>query len=367
MSAGTATQSQVVKADGAATYTLHIAPTGSDFPDNVTFTASGVPEGASFTFSPAIVPANNGPATVNFTVQTASGQASNGYVNLGGLHNRLASVAPGTVITLTATVGGGPGTVKFCDASAIQCTDEHLLSAAQLTATGIATYKFVPGIGIHHYSAIFVGTTTHAASTSQAQTLTFAPPKIMLDAGMRISVFSAGDQTVHTAQFTDLPAPMQGIWKQWSSYTSDEPNGKALFDDMFHRFFFVHELGHWMDCQVIAGLPDSEMRVVTKNEAANKWESEITPNRIAVAWYREHDPQHLAKLVSDYRQILSHLPNPVLAGMDKKTYFTDNYQKLGTDPMAYGWYQLQMGLVVYDEPARSFQQVLDDLPKNRYE
>jgi hypothetical protein len=195
----------------------------------------------------------------------------------------------------------------------------------------------------------------------------FAPPKIMLDAGMRISVFSSGDQTVHEAQFSDLPAPMQDIWKKWSSYTSDDPTGKALFDDMFYRFTFVHELGHWMDGQVIAGLPDSEMGVVAKNEAANKWESEITPNRIAVAWYREHDPQYLAKLVSDYRQILSHLPDPVPAGMDKKTYFTDNYQKLGTDPMAYGWYQLQMVLVVYDEPARSFQQVLDDLPKNRYE
>ena len=93
MNAGTATQSQVVKADGAATYTLQIAPTGSTYPDNVTFTASGVPEGASFTFSPAIVPANNGPATVNLTVQTASGQASNGSVNLGGLHNRFAPVA----------------------------------------------------------------------------------------------------------------------------------------------------------------------------------------------------------------------------------------------------------------------------------
>lgn len=59
--------------------------------------------------------------------------------------------------------------------------------------------------------------------------------------------------------------------------------------------------------------------------------------------------------------------DPVPASMDKKTYFTDNYHKLATDPMAYGCYQLQMVLVVYDEPARSFQQVLDDLPKNRYE
>jgi len=104
-----------------------------------------------------------------------------------------------------------------------------------------------------------------------------------------------------------------------------------------------------------------------RNEAANKWEGEITANRIAVAWYREHDPQYLAKLVADFRRIQSHLPDPVPAGMEKKTYFTDNYQKLGTDPLAYGWYQLQMVLVVYDEPARSFQQVLDDLPKNRYE
>ena len=77
---------------------MQIAPTGSAFADNVTFTASGVPEGASFTFSPAIVPANDGPATVNFTVQTASGQASNGHANLDGLHSRLAPVALGLLL-----------------------------------------------------------------------------------------------------------------------------------------------------------------------------------------------------------------------------------------------------------------------------
>ena len=195
----------------------------------------------------------------------------------------------------------------------------------------------------------------------------FTPPKVMLDAGTGVSFFSYGQQTVHEAQFSDLPAPMQDIWKQWSGYTTDEPTGKALFDDMFHRFFFVHELGHWMASQVIAGLPDSEMAVVAKNEGNNAWDREIAANRIATAWFREHDPQYLAKLVADFRTIQAHLPDPVPAGVDKKTYFTENYQTLGQDPMAYGWYQLQMVLLVYDEPARSFQQVLDALPKNRYE
>ena len=195
----------------------------------------------------------------------------------------------------------------------------------------------------------------------------FAPPKVMLDAGTGVSFFSYGQQTVHEAQFGDLPAPMQDIWTQWSGYTADEPSGKALFDDMFHRFFFVHELGHWMASQVIAGLPDSEMSVVAKNEANNKWAREMAANRLATAWFREHDPEYLAKLVADFRRIQAHLPDPVPAGTDKKAYFTENYQTLGQDPMAYGWYQLQMVLLVYDEPARSFQQVLDALPKNRYE
>ena len=196
---------------------------------------------------------------------------------------------------------------------------------------------------------------------------TFTPPKVMLDAGMRISLFTYSDMIVHEAQLADLPPQMQDLWKQWASYTKDQPDGKALFDDMFHRFFFVHELGHWMAAQVIAGLPGNEMTVVAKNEANNKWAREITANRIATAWYREHDPQYLAKLVNDFRQIQAHLPNPVPSGIDKKTYFTDNYQKLGIDPLAYGWYQLQMVIEVYDEPAQTFQQVLDSLPKNRYE
>ena len=192
----------------------------------------------------------------------------------------------------------------------------------------------------------------------------FSTPKVALDAGPEISYF---DGTVHEAQFRAMPDPMQALWNQWASYTTDEPSGQALFDDMFHRFFFVHELGHWMAGQVIEGLPEGERKTVAMNQASHKWNQEIVANRISVAWFRDHDPQYLAKLINDFRRIQSRLPDPVPAGTDKKTYFTENYRKLGSDPLAYGWYQLQMVLVVYDEPARSFQQVLDALPRERYE
>ena len=73
------------------------------------------------------------------------------------------SVAPGSVITLTAKVKSGGtavkvGQVNFCDAVAATCTDIHLLGMSQLTAAGTATLKFIPGIGKHSYRAVFLGT-----------------------------------------------------------------------------------------------------------------------------------------------------------------------------------------------------------------
>jgi hypothetical protein len=64
-----------------------------------------------------------------------------------------------------------PGQVKFCDATAAHCEDSALLTTAQLTSAGIATFKFRPGVGSHSYEAIFVGTHSYAKSTSTTATL----------------------------------------------------------------------------------------------------------------------------------------------------------------------------------------------------
>ncbi|MES2392525.1 MAG: Ig-like domain repeat protein, partial [Acidobacteriota bacterium] len=89
----------------------------------------------------------------------------------------VATVAAGTVVTLTASVVTPlnatvhPGQVRFCDASAAHCTDAHLLGTAQLTAAGTATLRFVPGPGLHSYAAYFNGTTLYQSSNSAASAL----------------------------------------------------------------------------------------------------------------------------------------------------------------------------------------------------
>ncbi len=101
-------------------------------------------------------------STTTFTV-TAGGVSTN-------------SVTPGTVVTLSASVltNGVPvtrGQISFCDAHAPLCADIHLIGSAQLTSAGIATFRFIPGPGSHTYQAVFVGTTSIAASTSSTQAL----------------------------------------------------------------------------------------------------------------------------------------------------------------------------------------------------
>ena len=95
-------------------------------------------------------------------------------ITSGGLN--VASVNAGTLVTLTATVEAGgksvaPGQVNFCDASALSCTDIHLLGTAQLNSSGKAAFKFVPRAGTREYKAQFVGTVNDAASGSAEQSL----------------------------------------------------------------------------------------------------------------------------------------------------------------------------------------------------
>ena len=88
---------------------------------------------------------------------------------------------PQTPLTLAATVTASgtavhPGRVIFCDATAPHCTGLALLGTAQLTSTGTAVLRFIPGSGSHSYITVFAGTMTYGTSTSAPQAVTVASP-----------------------------------------------------------------------------------------------------------------------------------------------------------------------------------------------
>jgi hypothetical protein len=167
---------------------------------------------------------------------------------------------------------------------------------------------------------------------------------------------------IHEGRYAELPPPVKAIFDRWAAFTGDQPTGNALFDDMFYRFFFVHELGHWTIGQVLDHRSDAGKDAAIANEFHNHWQTELECNRLSIAWWREHDPAYLARIVADFRKIQAHIPNPVPPGQDMQIYFAANYQKLGEDPNVYGWFLLQSVILAYDEPVKSFQARLDELP-----
>ncbi|MGA7155862.1 MAG: FG-GAP-like repeat-containing protein [Acidobacteriaceae bacterium] len=110
-------------------------------------------------------------------------------------------VLAGTAVTLTATVTSNgvpvtPGQVKFCDAIPGHCTDIHLLGTAQLSTSGVATFKFIPAVGTHTYDAIFVGTNSDIGSSSVPEAIAVAATGISPSTTTITSSGAPGDYTL---------------------------------------------------------------------------------------------------------------------------------------------------------------------------
>ncbi|HEY0307154.1 MAG TPA: FG-GAP-like repeat-containing protein [Acidobacteriaceae bacterium] len=110
------------------------------------------------------------------SLSAAAQTATTTALSITAAGSTVATAPAKTVVTLTATVLSGSmpvttGQVNFCDATAAHCTAIHLLGSAQLTSAGTSTLKFIPGIGSHSYKAVFAGTNSNAASSSNASPL----------------------------------------------------------------------------------------------------------------------------------------------------------------------------------------------------
>ena len=76
--AGTTNGSQTVEPGQPASYTFTMLPVGSLFTLPVTLSASGLPPGATVTFTPQVITVGASPATFTMTIQTAATGASRG-------------------------------------------------------------------------------------------------------------------------------------------------------------------------------------------------------------------------------------------------------------------------------------------------
>jgi len=150
--------------------------------------------------------------------------------------------------------------------------------------------------------------------------------------------------TLRTSSWTQMTDRERGMFFQFMGPNSTEAMARGEFEDGAHHWVFIHEMGHWFQHCVGAKL--------------DHYATEYGADRIATAYWNEHDPSVVAHQRPVFEAIVAKWPNPVPEGQSVETFFNTNYEKLGPTP-AYIWFQARMCLKSYDEkPAPSFAQAL---------
>lgn len=157
---------------------------------------------------------------------------------------------------------------------------------------------------------------------------TFEPGVVVKTHPLVVAYFQS-DRAAHLSRWADMPPPIQGMIEAWAADGSLKLGGEAQFVEIFNSLLLPHELGHYL--QDMSG----------RWGKLDRWESEVEANRIAIAFWslKPGDAADLPNRIENFSGFLEKLPSPVPEGVQPRDYFNSNYERLGNDAEAYGWYQ----------------------------
>jgi hypothetical protein len=180
-------------------------------------------------------------------------------------------------------------------------------------------------------------------------TCPIAVPPIVVEDVPSFGSYDPDTNTLRTSAWSLLKPEESQMFFHFMGPNATEAVAKKEFEDGVHHWVIVHELGHWF--QACRG-------VTEKN--AKPYAIEFGADRIAAAYWNEHDPSVIAHQRPVFTAILKNFPNPTPEGADVETFFNDHYQELGPTP-GYLWFQSRMCLRAFDEkPVPTFKQALSE-------
>ena len=168
-------------------------------------------------------------------------------------------------------------------------------------------------------------------------------PGVVVKTHPGIVAYFKEDQSAHLSRWADMPPPVKDMIEAWAANGSLGLNGEAQFAEIFNSLLLPHELGHYL--QDMSG----------RWNGMDRWESEVEANRIAIAFW-SLDPAEAVRLpgrIENFTGFLEKLPSPVPKGMLARDYFNANYEKLGNNAEAYGWYQGAFMRTAWNERAQT--------------
>ncbi len=217
---------------------------------------------------------------------------------------------------------------------------------------------FVAAILVGEVSAQSSGTPANGSGATQRQatalrdafvtrlqsagfTCPLSVPAVLVEDVPSFGQYRPEENVIRTSDWNLLNAQEKALFVRLAGPDKNESDARALFD-VAHQWIFIHELGHWW--QACNG----------GNQGRSHYQVEYGANRIALAYWREVNPQIAETMKPVFQAVVEHAPNPVPPGQSVENYFDANYEKLGPSPV-YPWFMSRMNLAAFDEePSPTF-------------
>lgn len=164
-----------------------------------------------------------------------------------------------------------------------------------------------------------------------------------------------------SSQTANMPIWQQVIPQQKQFFIqlnqNNEAEGLRMFGLFFNGFYLPHELSHAVEWYLVFH--------TKKRASQGYYMSEYFANTLAIIYWRQKG--RTAELEACYKfakQMIAQLPNPVPEGQDKIAYFNSNYERMTSNPFAYGYYQFSQFVEIYEKKTLpSFEEYLGSFVK----
>jgi hypothetical protein len=148
-------------------------------------------------------------------------------------------------------------------------------------------------------------------------------PKIKIQTEPFLIKLDRPNNTIIVPYWDDLTNDQKEIIKSWRGENAEE-----FFVLMFNWFFIAHELSHYIN---------------PMDHDLNPYQCEREANEVAVTFFRRN-PENFEKLdfiKKSLTKVLEILPKIDFGNMSEAEYFNTNYQKIGSNPNVYGYFQFK--------------------------
>jgi hypothetical protein len=172
------------------------------------------------------------------------------------------------------------------------------------------------------------------------------PPAIVVQDVPSFGSYDPDTNTLTSPAWEQMSTEERSIFYKGLPPGANEEEARADFEIGVHHWVIVHELGHWWEA--CRGLVDH----------GDHYAFELEADRIAAAYWTEHDPSVIAHQTAIFGAILRKWPNPVPPGQDAKSFLNANIDAL-VPTRDYIWFQAQMCLIAFSQkPIPSFKKAL---------